>query len=240
MDYAALAKMYGGVSQGAAPAQPVAQHGQDWMNELSMKSREELRMQGYKDARKRIDALDAEVTKGGNINRELEQFGELNKKTRTGDVWDSYLPDVPALHGQDIDEMYAIQARLAPAMREVGAGSSTDKDVALFMAGLPGVDKDGPSNKRIREDFNKKYELAVKKKTMMEQYLGQNGSLDGFDNQWADYVKRSSQPAAPKQNPAPRAFNMLPNAGEFDGKTATDTVNGKKYRSRGGKWVEVK
>lgn len=38
---------------------------------------------------------------------------------------------------------------------------------------------------------------------------------------------------------ASSAFPMLPNANEFDGKTVRDTVTGKRYRSEGGRWVEV-
>lgn len=44
----------------------------------------------------------------------------------------------------------------------------------------------------------------------------------------------------PRRDRAPTAFDMLPNAREYDGKTARDTVSGKTYRSEGGRWVEMK
>jgi hypothetical protein len=61
-------------------------------------------------------------------------------------------------------------------------------------------------------------------------------------------MEKTAGPAIPKAaNPAPTpkpaqrsGFDMLPNAKQYDGKTISDTKTGKRYKSQGGKWVEVK
>jgi len=71
--------------------------------------------------------------------------------------------------------------------------------------------------------------------TKAEQAIG-NGVKFPFDPR-IQLPKPAQAPEAAK--PAPQTFSMLPNASEHNGKTIRDTVSGKRYRSQGGKWVEV-
>lgn len=190
MDYAALAKQFGAIE---APQQ------QDWKEGLSPKDRAELQMKAYEDGRKRIADLDAEISRGESVLNDLNRFGQLNRDARTGGVWENLIPNVPLLHGKEENEMISIQNRLAPTMRVQGSGQSSDRDVSLMLSGLPRIENTGDVNKNIRMNFQGRYDMAVKKKQAMLDYLEQNGHLNGFDTQWANSLK------APKQQKQPSA-----------------------------------
>lgn len=212
MDYAALAKQFGAVQQPqAAPSQP------DWMGGLSPKDQAELNMKMHAESRKRIADLDEEITKGAAILGDLNRFGELNRKSRTGGVWDNVLPSVPILHGEDENEMYKIQARLGPSQRAVGSGASSDRDVSLFLSGLPSTTDKGNVNRDVRMSFEKKYKLAVSKKKAMEDYLNQHGNLMGFDTAWQQMGADGapSQPVNPGR-PAARVRKFNPATGRIE------------------------
>ena len=185
MDYDALAKQYGG--------SPTQQQQQDWMSDISPKDRAKLRMETISGAKKRIAEVDADIAKAEPILRYIERFGSLNRETATGSLWDAVAPASPVFRGANKQEMQAIQSRLGPSQRVEGSGASSDRDVQLFMSGIPGVDKKGNVNKNIREQFKRQYNYAVKKKSAMQSYLSKNGSLDGFDEQWADILRNEGK-----------------------------------------------
>ena len=207
MDYAKMAKMYGG----SVIEQPTAQPAQpDWMGGLSPKDQAELTMKMYNDDRKRVAALDDEISKGSSVLNDLQRFGELNRQSRTGGIAENLFPGTPILHGNDENEMYAIQARLGPSQRAVGSGASSDRDVALFLSGLPKIENPGTVNKNIRLEYEKRFNRAVSKKTAMENYLSLNGNLNGFDDFWSNQSK-------PKQTVPTKRKMMSPKFLGFEG-----------------------
>jgi len=187
MDYAAIAKKFGGSQE---------QQQQNWTNELSPKDRAKLRMESIEGSRKRIGEVDAEIAKAEPTLRDLDRFGALNRETSTGSLWDAVAPSWPILHGSNAQEMRAIQSRLGPSQRIPGSGASSDRDVNLFLSGVPSIDKKGDVNKNIREQFKLQYNYAIKKKSAMQNYLNRNGSLDGFDEQWAETLRNQGNAPA--------------------------------------------
>ena len=95
--------------------------------------------------------------------------------------------------------MSSIQSRLAPAQRVEGSGASSDRDVSMFLRGLPSIENYGNTNKGIREDFERKYNLAIEKANAMKSYLDAKGNLADFDSQWA---QRNKQPATQQNGKA--------------------------------------
>ena len=198
MDYAAIAKMLGGQpSQPSSPAQP-----QDWMSQLSPKDQAELQMKMHGEGRKRITELDKEIGNAGEVARDLQRFGQLNRQVPTGSVWDSIAPDWKFLHSDEANEMRSIQNRLGPSQREPGSGASSDRDVSLFLSGLPSVEQKGNVNKNIREGYEKRLDYAITKKKAMEDYLYRNGNLIGFDAYWQNAESRNKPNANPAKKPA--------------------------------------
>ena len=62
----------------------------------------------------------------------------------------------------------------------------------MFLRGLPSLENEGPTNKGIREDFERRHKLALEKANAMQQYLAQNGNLMDFDSAWAQRQRKPS------------------------------------------------
>lgn len=204
MDYAALAKQFGAVGSSAGQSQP---SGGNWMGGLSPKDQAELKMKMYEEGRKRVSELNGQISQAQPVLSDLNEFGRLNRQTATGSAWDNFMPGNPVLHGEDVNRMQAIQSRLGPAQRPTGSGSSSDTDVRLFMGGLPSVRQEGDVNKGIREDFQRKYDYAVRKRNAMLEYLNKNGNLNDFDTQWADSQAPKAAPATNQNSRAPAGID---------------------------------
>lgn len=184
VDYDALAAKFGGSAVSDSP-QPTAQAGYGTiMDGLSPKDQAELRMKQYANGEKRIAELSGEISTAAPTMSDLNRFIELNKKTATGSGMETMLPDWKMLHGNDINEMRKIQQRLAPNQRGAGSGSSSDTDVRMYLNSLPSADDKGGVNKSIVDDFSRRYNYGVAKKQFLENYLQNNGHLNGADNQW--------------------------------------------------------
>lgn len=202
MDLDALAKQFGGsvaAPQTTAPAAPA------WSSNLSRQDQAKIQKDMYEEGRKRLAELQGRIADSGPVIDDLNEFGRLNRENSTGSLWQQLTPDTPALRSGPSMEMSAIQSRLAPAQRTPGSGASSDRDVALFLRGVPSLSNDGNTNKGIREDFERKYQSAIEKATAMEQYLQQKGNLMDFDSYWA---KQRQQANAPKTAPAAQVPTM--------------------------------
>lgn len=201
MDLQALAAQFGGsvVQPGAAPAPAPAQQPQApaWMANLSRQDQAKIQKDMYEEGRKRLAELQSSIADAGPVLDDLNEFGRLNRQNSTGSLWQQMTPDTSLFRSGPSMEMAAIQARLAPAQRSAGSGASSDRDVAMFLRGLPSLENEGPTNKGIREDFERRYKLALEKANAMQQYLAQNGNLMDFDSVWAQRQRKPSGPAKP-------------------------------------------
>lgn len=211
MDLNALAKQFGGsvvqpeATQQAAPTAPA------WASNLSRQDQAKIQKDMYEEGRKRLAELQLSVANSGSTMDDLNEFGRLNRENSTGSLWQQMTPDKSLFRSGPSMEMAAIQSRLAPAQREAGSGASSDRDVSMFLRGLPSLENDGNTNKAIREDFERKYQKAIAKATAMEQYLQQNGNLMDFDSQWAKQQMQSrptaQQPAQPRSAMSPGGWS---------------------------------
>ncbi len=195
-DIDALAAMYGGsiVQESQGDGYP------PFMGELSQKGQVETKSKMYQDDRKRITDLDMDISSARQTMDDLNEFGRLNRESSTGSWWQQLTPDKDMFRNKESMEMSAIQSRLGPSQRAPGSGSSSDRDVSLFLRGIPSTDNNGPTNKGIREDFERKYKYAVSKRTAMQRYIDKYGHLNGFDDQWSK-EQAGAQPAQ-QRNPS--------------------------------------
>lgn len=191
MDYAALAQQFGGsmVQQQEPSVAP-------WAADLSRQDQAKIKKDMYEEGRKRLALLQSSISDAGPTMDDLNEFGRLNRENSTGSIWQQLTPDKPIFRTGPSMEMAAIQARLAPAQRQAGSGASSDRDVAMFLRGLPSLENEGPTNKGIREDYERKYQMAIEKANAMQKHLDQFGNLTEFDSQWA----QRKQPKAQEQN----------------------------------------
>jgi hypothetical protein len=202
MDLDALAAQFGGSAVSPAQSSTTQHSAPPWAVNMSRQDQAKIQKDMYEEGRKRLSDLQSSIANSGQTMDDLNEFGRLNRENSTGSLWQQITPDKPLFRTGPSMEMAAIQSRLAPAQREAGSGASSDRDVAMFLRGLPSLENEGNTNRGIREDFERKYNLAIEKSNAMKAHLNQHGNLLDFDSQWAQRNARRSEPS-PTATPAP-------------------------------------
>jgi hypothetical protein len=159
----------------------------------------------------------------------METFGALNRKSRTGEFYTGFQPGF--LQGSDEQEMEAITSRLAPGQRIEGSGTTSDRDIAMFVKAVPSINKKGNVNQAIRENFAKQYDKSRAKLQYLQDYYDQYGHLNGADTLWEKekerYLAKPETTAQPMQEqiaqPTPQAQPS------YKGLKINQKVNGWKY-----------
>lgn len=144
------------------------------------------RQRAFEQAQKYLQENAAVVNQGAEVLGELDRFGELNRKSATGALYEgslsSFMPE--SLRGADERVMQSITADLAPKKRIAGSGTTSDRDIALYLQSLPDISKSGDVNQKIREGYQKQFERANAKLQFMQSYFDQYGHLNGADVMW--------------------------------------------------------
>ena len=168
------------------------------------------RQRAGEQAQKYLQDNASVVNQGAEVLNQLEQFGELNRKSRTGALYEgslaSFMPE--SLRGADEKVMQSITSDLAPKKRIAGSGTTSDRDIALYLQSLPSIEKGGDVNQQIRENYRTQYEKANAKLQFMQNYFDQYGHLNGADALWQQQNK------VVNQNPPAGATNQLFNAAD--------------------------
>jgi len=158
---------------------------------LPPRKADEARLRASEQAQKYLQENASVVNQGANVLNQLEQFGELNRKSRTGSLYEgslsSFMPE--SLRGADEKVMQSITADLAPQKRIAGSGTTSDRDISLYLQSLPSIEKGGDVNQQIRENYRKQYEKANAKLQFMQQYFDKYGHLNGADALWQQQNK---------------------------------------------------
>jgi hypothetical protein len=175
----------------AAPGMPAPQMPQQDSNApwagLPPKRADDVRVRENERIRKDLDdARDALRAEGVSIGK-MNQFGALNKRTATGDALSIYTPGVSSFLSDDTSQMRSISSSLAPRERVPGSGTSTDKDIALFIQAVPSIDKPGPVNQAIREARKAQFQRDNDYLNSKENFFAKFGHVNGFDQQWSKY-----------------------------------------------------
>lgn len=143
---------------------------------------DEARLRASEQARKKIEENAKVVQQGYNILQDMETFGALNRQERTGEWYTGFQPGFTK--GAAEQEMEAITSRLAPGQRIEGSGTTSDRDIAMFVKAVPSIDKKGSVNKAIRDNFAAQYERSKAKLQFLQDYYDQYGHLNGADTLW--------------------------------------------------------
>lgn len=182
--------LYG--SQAPAPEAPTGVR-TPWQG-LPPARADQMKQRAYEQAQKYLQDNAAVVSQGAEVLNQLEQFGALNQQSRTGQGYESLLPQF--LTGEDEQVMKSITADLAPKKRIAGSGTTSDRDIALYLQSLPSIEKKGQVNKAIRENYRQQYERANAKLQFMQSYFDQYGHLNGADAMW----EKQKSKIMPKSN----------------------------------------
>lgn len=205
-----LAAQFGGSTQPFGMTQEAPEGVRTPWQGLPPARADQMRQRAFEQAQKYLQDNAAVVNQGASVLKDLESFGELNRKSRTGALYEgslaSFMPE--SLRGADEKVMQSITADLAPRKRVEGSGTTSDKDIALYLQSLPSIDKGGDVNQQIRENYRKQYERANAKLQFMQNYFDQYGHLNGADAIWQQQNK------VVNQNPPTGATNKLFNAAD--------------------------
>lgn len=174
------------------PTQPNAMgHVQPWANRPP-KEQLDWQQRAYNEGQKRLDDMRSIVSQGQDVMSQLDAFGEYNKSSRTGANYEggwtsAFVPE--SWRGQDEKNMQAITADLAPKKRVAGSGTTSDKDIALYLRSLPSIEQPGQVNKAIRLNYQNQLDNSQAKYSFFQDWLNKNGNLNDADAYWARHRK---------------------------------------------------
>jgi hypothetical protein len=146
-------------------------------------------------AEQRLTSLEDVLSQGADNLTQLNEFVRLNKLERTGGLHEglmsSFFPE--SFRGSNEKLMQAIPAQIAPTIRPVGSGSTSDRDMTLYLQSLPSIALKGEANRKIRDNYQKQYDKARAKVDFLREWYNANGHLNGADSAWASQNKPSQQ-----------------------------------------------
>jgi hypothetical protein len=196
---------------------------------LPPKKADEARLRASEQARKKIDENARVVQEGGKILQDMETFGALNRESKTGEFYTGIQPGF--LQGSDEQKMEAITSRLAPGQRIEGSGTTSDKDIAMFVKAVPSINKKGDVNQSIRENFAKQYNRSKAKLQYLQDYYDQYGHLNGADTLWEKeqqrYLAKPESTTQPMQEQITQPTSQVQPS--YKGLKINQKVNGWKY-----------
>lgn len=130
-----------------------------------------------------------------------EQFVDINRNQNTGG-WRA-IPGATDLAGAldpEISRMNSLTARMAPQQRVPGSGTTSDRDLSLYLQAVPSAAKPGNVNSDIARQARADAERRSRYVQFLDRYVSQNGSLLGAEQAW-----RTEQAAAGKPRIASEA-----------------------------------
>lgn len=139
----------------------------------------------YEQGKKRLEGMQDIISQGQDVMSQLNAFGEYNKSSRTGAGYESWQPDFTK--GQDEKNMEAITSDLAPKKRIAGSGTTSDKDMTLYLKSLPNIMQPGEVNHSIRLNYQNQLDNNTAKYTFFQNWLNKNGNLNDADAYWTKH-----------------------------------------------------
>ncbi len=131
-----------------------------------------------------------------------EQFVDINRGQNTGG-WLS-IPGAPELAGAfdgDISRLNSLSARMAPQQRVPGSGTTSDRDLSLYLQAVPGASKPGPVNSSIARQARADAERRSRYAQFLDRYARANGTLLGAEEAWQAEGARPPAPVARRERP---------------------------------------
>jgi hypothetical protein len=168
-----------------------------WAN-LPPAKADEARLRAAEYARKKLDANAAVVTQGEALQRSFDEFSDLNRKNATGEFYSDILPQF--LQGAPEQRMTSIVSKLAPSMRIEGSGTTSDRDISMYIKSLPNVGSKGSVNQATIDSFNKDLARSKAKLQFLNEYYNNYGHLDGADTVWSkNYASKYEVPPSQRE-----------------------------------------
>jgi hypothetical protein len=156
-----------------------------------------------------LDEMRAAARTSDEAARTAEQFVGLNKEQGTGGLWS--VPGIPmavSAFDPEVAQMRALTARMAPQQRVPGSGTTSDRDLSLYLQAVPGMDRPGKANAAIAQQARADADRRGAYAQFLDEYASQHGTLVGAEKAWA----QSGGPQGGKQGRQRGWTNNLPEA----------------------------
>lgn len=134
-----------------------------------------------------ISVLDT-LTGFQNINE-----GRGVKRQPTGGIVDSTVNFLTQWIDPELQELQAKTAVIAPSKRQPGSGTTSDKDLALYLKGSPSIYKEEAANNGIIEDGRREAVRRQQRATFLDNYARQYGTLNGAEEAFRKVVGAGTQ-----------------------------------------------
>lgn len=96
----------------------------------------------------------------------------------------------------DVQQAKEITARMAPAQRVPGSGTTSDRDLALFLQASPSMGNSKTANDEIIERGRREAVVRQQRADFYDEYVREHGSLNGAEQAFRGLIGRGS-----KENP---------------------------------------
>lgn len=133
---------------------------------------------------------------------DLESFARLQQQQGTGGLLAlPFARQVTGALDPEVASMNAITARLAPAQRVPGSGTTSDRDLSLFLQASPSASQPKKTNDAIIDRGRQEGARRQLYAEFLDNYARQNGTLNGAQAAWRDYY---DPPPVAANSPVPR------------------------------------
>lgn len=136
----------------------------------------------------------------GEIANQADQFVRLNRKAGTGPVY--RIPGAEFIGealNPNVAQMNALTARMAPAQRQPGSGTTSDRDLSLFLKAIPNVDRPGEANAAIARDMRQMADRRAQRAQFFDRYAQERGTLLGAEEAFAQFIRQQgARQSAPR------------------------------------------
>lgn len=111
---------------------------------------------------------------------DVNRFESVNQRTPTGGFnrWNDTLQSIYDPKMQQLNE---ISARLTPAQRQPGSGTTSDRDLALFQQAVPSRKNAATTNSAIIERARAEAVRRQQYADFLDEYAAKNGTLNGAE-----------------------------------------------------------
>lgn len=125
---------------------------------------------------------------------DLTRFQEINSHTPTGGPINNVKNWLASVGGEpNVQQLDEITARIAPAQRVPGSGTTSDMDLRLFLNASPKVNSDRKANDAIVERGRREAILRQQRADFYDEYVSKNGSLNGAEAAFRSMIGLGSE-----------------------------------------------
>lgn len=137
--------------------------------------------------RKSLDEAQASARGALDTLPDVNRFDQINAGTPTGGL-NRWNDAIQGMIDPNMQQMNEISARLTPAQRQPGSGTTSDRDLALFQQAVPSRKNTNVTNSAILERARAEAVRRQQYADFLDSYAARNGSLNGAEKAFRSQV----------------------------------------------------